>query len=528
MCEHTIKGDQLPMESLTHFIETLKTLELNIFIISTNLEPLIINQYVPPHLEQLTRDPEINKYIDSITQQLIVLNELISPIAKSAKAATYTKNLDRTEPYANFIIDEAPIVKEGYYKQLSFEELLVNSSKEIKPIKRQKPFDYSGTCIHCGAPNGYIYSHTKTQLRCKVCLGTFTLHPTYHDEITHHCPHCERKLEVAHDRADYDVLKCHNDQCSFYLKNKKLLNTGETKRLKINQHQYKLRYHFRLFDFNIAEIKANLPFSIHSKVDLSKIHHSQYILGLVLTYYVNYGLSSRKTSRILYEVHGIKISHQTIVNYAEASASITEALNDAYPYELSNTITFDETYIKVKGKSNYVFFGSDTLNKIITSYRIFRHRTTRNAVTTLYQTLNKFPTIPSDLNIVTDGNPIYNASQVFFSMNDINFDLYQVIGVKNADEVSRKWRVYKQVEERLNRTYKQNYYGTNGYGSLRNANVYMSLYVSFYNFLRSHSALKYRTPIQLDTFEDDDLMPNKWLKLLAYSSSLFHPQEYIA
>lgn len=528
MCEQTIKGDQLPMESLTHFIEILKTLELNIFIINTNLEPLIMNQYVPPHLEELTKDPEINKYIDSINQQLICLNELISPIAKSAKAATYTKNLDRTEPYANFIIDEAPVVKEGHYKQLSFEELLVNSTKEIKPIKRQKPFDYSGTCIHCGAPNGFIYSHTKTQLRCKVCLGTFTIHPAYHEEITHHCPHCEFKLSLKHIRSDYNVLTCNNDSCPFYIKNQKLLKSGNANHLKVHKNAYKLRYNFRLFDFNIPEIKSNLPFSIHSKIDLSKIHHSQYTLGLVLTYYVNYGLSSRKTSRILHEIHGIKISHQTIVNYAEATASITEALNDAYPYELSNTITFDETYIKVKGKSNYVFFGSDTLNKIITSYRIFKHRSTRNAVTTLYQTFNKFPIIPSDLNIVTDGNPIYNASQVFFSMNDIKFDLYQVIGVENKDDVSRKWRSFKQVEERLNRTYKQNYYGTNGYGSLRNANVYMSLYVSFYNFLRSHSALKYRTPIQLDIIEDDDLMPNKWLKLLAYSSTLFKPLEYIA
>ena len=511
------------MESLSQFIESLKTLELNIFITNTNLEPLMINQYVPPHLEQLTKNPNINKYIDSINQQLIALNELISPIAKSAKEATYAKNLDRTEPYANFIIDDAPIVKEGHHKQISFEELLVSSAKKIKPIKRQKPFDYTGTCIHCGAPNAYVYSHTKTQLRCKVCLGTFTIRPNYHDEITHHCPHCERKLELVHNRADYDVLKCHNDQCSFYLKNKKLLNAGSAEHLKVHKDAYKLRYHFRLFDFSIAEIKDKLPFSIHSKIDLGKIHHSQYTLGLALTYYVNYGLSSRKTSRILYEVHGIKLSHQTVVNYAEAAASITEALNDTYPYKLSNTITFDETYIKVKGKSNYVFFGSDTQNKIITSYRIFNHRTTRNAVTTLYQTFNKYPSIPTDLNIVTDGNPIYNASQVFFQMNDIKFDLYQVIGVKNKDEVSRKWRVYKQVEERLNRTYKQNYHGTNGYGSLRNANVYMSLYVTFYNFLRSHSALRYKTPIQLDILEDDDLMPNKWLKLLAYTSSLFNP-----
>jgi transposase-like protein len=283
-----------------------------------------------------------------------------------------------------------------------------------------------------------------------------------------------------------------------------------------------------LFDFDLAEISANQPMHINSKINLAKIHHSQYTLGLVLTYYVNYGLSSRKTARILYEVHGIKITHQTVINYAEAAASITETINESYPYDLSNTITFDETYIKVNGKSNYVFFGSDTTNKIITSYRIFKHRSTKNAVTTLYQTFNKFSSLPEDLSIVTDGNPIYNASQVFFQMNNINFDLYQVIGVKNKDDVSRKWRVYKQVEERLNRTYKQNYYGTNGYGSLRNANVYMSLYVSFYNFLRTHSALKYKPPIQLDIFDNNDLMPNKWLKLLESSSSLFNQTIYTA
>jgi transposase-like protein/DNA-directed RNA polymerase subunit RPC12/RpoP len=516
------------MESLTRFIESLKTLELNIFITNTNLEPLMINQYVPLHLEQLTKNPEINQYINSINQQLIILNELLSPIARSAKKETYTKHFDRTEPYANYIIDEPPIVKEGHYRQLTFEEIMVNSSKEIKPIKRQKPFDYKGDCIRCGAPNAYVYYHTKSQLRCKACESTFTISPTYHDEITHHCPHCDNKLMLKHVRADYSVLTCNNEVCTFYVNNKKLVKSGEADHLKVHIDSYKLRYYFRLFDFDLAEIKANQPLTINSKINLSKIHHSQYTLGLVLTYYVNYGLSSRKTSRILYEVHGIKLTHQTVRNYAEAAASITEALNESYPYELSKTITFDETYIKVKGKSNYVFFGSDTINKIITSYRIFKHRSTRNAVTTLYQTLNKFPAIPDQLNIVTDGNPIYNASQVFFQMNDINFDLYQVIGVKNKDDVSRKWRVYKQVEERLNRTYKQNYYGTNGYGSLRNANVYMSLYVSFYNFLRSHSALRYKTPIQLDTLEDDDLMPNKWLKLLAYSGGLFKPSVYTA
>ncbi|HKL47269.1 MAG TPA: DDE-type integrase/transposase/recombinase, partial [Candidatus Izemoplasmatales bacterium] len=402
------------MESLTQFIESLKTLELNIFITNTHLEPLMINQYVPTHLEQLTKNPKINQYIDSINQQLIILNELLNPIAKSAKKETYTKHFDKTEPYANFTIDEPPIVKEGHYRQLTFEEIMVNSSKEIKPIKRQKPFDYKGDCIRCGAPNAYVYYHTKSQLRCKVCESTFTIHPTYHEEITHHCPHCENKLSPKHMRSDYSVLTCPNDLCSFYIKNKKLVISGKADHLKIHKNAFKLRYYFRLFDFDLAEIKDNQPLTVKSKINLDKIHHSQYTLGLVLTYYVNYGLSSRKTSRILYEVHGVKISHQTVRNYAEAVASITESLNESYPYQLSKTITFDETYIKVSGKSNYVFFGSDTINKIITSYRIFNHRSTKNAVTTLYQTLNKYPEIPDDLSIVTDGNPIYNASQVFF------------------------------------------------------------------------------------------------------------------
>lgn len=516
------------MQILSQFIESLKTLELNVFIINTHLEPLMINQYVPNSIKSLVEDSNVVDLIESMTLQLSYLNDLLSSISTDSKEATKHQKYVKNEPYANFIIDEAPVVKEGYYKQLSFEDIMNASSKAIKPIKRIKPLDYTGTCIHCGAPNEYIYNHTSSQKRCKVCLGTFTIHPNYHDEITHHCPHCDRLLDLKHIRFEYDVLVCPSSNCPFYLKNKSLLLIHQANHLKTSSNQFKLRYHFRLFDFNIADIRENLPFPIKSKVDLSKIHHSQYTVGLVLTYYVNYGLSSRKTSRIMEEVHGIKITNQTVVNYAEAVASITETLNCVYPYELSNIITFDETYIKVMGKPHYVFFGSDTSKKIITSYRIFDHRTTKNAITTLYQTFNKYDSLPNPFSIVTDGNPIYNASQVFFKMNDIEFDLYQVIGVKNNDVVSKQWRSYKQVEERLNRTYKQNYYGTNGYGSLRNANVYMSLYVTYYNFLRCHSSLGNRTPITLEYLSDTGLMPLKWIKLIDYTNTLFHQSHYTA
>lgn len=95
--------------------------------------------------------------------------------------------------------------------------------------------------------------------------------------------------------------------------------------------------------------------------------------------------------------------------------------------------------------------------------------------------------------------------------------MYQVIGVKNNDDTSKLYRPYKQIEERLNRTYKQNYYGTNGYGSYRGANIFISLYVTFFNFLRKHSSLENKTPIIIDKLYEEELMPNRWLSLLDIS-----------
>ena len=127
---------------------------------------------------------------------------------------------------------------------------------------------------------------------------------------------------------------------------------------------------------------------------------------------------------------------------------------------------------------------------------IYSTRDTECACRSIYDCLRRYTEIPENLLLITDANPIYNAAQVFFEINDIKFDLQQIIGVSNKDEISKKYRPFKQIEERLNRTYKQNYYGTNGYNKLECANSYMVLFVCFFNFLRQHSSLKYKTPTQ--------------------------------
>ncbi len=328
-------------------------------------------------------------------------------------------------------------------------------------------------------------------------------------------------MSLHHERSNYNVLVCQNDNCPYYLNSKQLCENKQIDGLRTNSNRIKLRYTFRLFNFTYEDIKqnANDKFKFKSKIDLNNIHHSSYALGLMLSFYVNYGLSSRKTAQIMNEIFDIKVSHQTIMNYAEAAAARLNHLNENYKYNLSNTITGDETYIKVKGKTNYVFFFSDTSNKIITSYRIFPNRDTKCAIKALYQTFKKYETLPDKLDIITDGNPIYNASQVFYLLSGVKFNLYQVIGVKNNDDTSKLYRPFKQCEERLNRTYKFNYYGTNGYGSYTGANTYIVLFVAFHNFLRKHSSLKNKVPVSIQEIENEKLMPNKWCQLLKMASN---------
>ena len=431
---------------------------------------------------------------------------------------------DRIILYADFAIDKAPIF-ERTVQALDFEQLLeeaLKAGKGIKPVRYRPDFSFEGICPFCGAPHKYIYDNNgRGQYRCKVCRNTFTVKTTVSDEAGIHCPYCGRKLFKHHDRKGYVVYVYPGKKCPYYKEKKKLYKEGHYAELETSSKQYRLRYHYRDFKFDMNTLNT---ISNHEEIniDLNKIHFDQKVLGLVLTYYINYGLSSRTTALILRQVHGLKISHQTVVNYASKVSKLIKPLVDNYPYQLNNTLSGDETYIKVRGKNQYVFFWSNPRTKIITSYSIYANRDTKNACQSIYDCLSKYKNISEDLLLITDGNPIYNVAQLFFHINDIDFTLKQVIVVTNKDKESKEYRPYKQIEERLNRTYKQNYYETNGYHTLKCANDYMVPYVCFFNFLRQHSSLKLKTPMEDNLFDKISLMQVRWLKLIELSAQYYN------
>jgi len=425
--------------------------------------------------------------------------------------------------YLKLSVDPLPIFGEPPIQQIwqytvLLENYRLSHGKDLQPVKRRggKSVPAEAVCPYCGAPHEYVYDNNGGHgaFWCKVCDSKFAIRKPSKDDDPY-CPFCYHKLELIKKRKSFDIYRCHNIDCS-YRKKKLAAMTSEQRTLyKKSPHAFKLRFIYRKFHFNFTPLsKDDEHLSI---VDLSNISASPHVLGLILTYHVNYGLPLRKTAALMFDVHGVKVSHQTIANYRDAVAPRVKPFIDNFPYKLSVSICGDETYIKIKGIWYYIFFFFDTVNKIILSYRVQRYRDYQSAILAINDVLVKLNEIPKNLNLITDGNPIYLLAQQWFAQHGINFDVTQVIGLTNKNAISEEFRPLKQIIERFNRTFKGNYKPTTGYGVDFGAISSVTLFVAYFNFLRPHSRLENKVPVPIPELNKLPHMPAKWLKLIAMS-----------
>lgn len=452
-----------------------------------------------------------------------IIWKIIIFLSKFIKLDEINVNNDKPadERYRLFKVDENPII-EPFCKieHKDYKQLIKDNN--ITPVKRRngKDITINIKCPCCNAPKEYLYDNNgkQTQFQCKVCSTTFSMNPNKDKDIVFKCPHCEYQLSLCHHREDFDVYRCQNNKCPYFLNNKKHLK-GDDLKLYLEHHErVKLRYIYRKFNIEFPSLMQDYRDFIQTPIDISKAYKSQYIIGLCLTYHVNYGLSYRQTASILQDIHEVYISYKTVENYCKSVSTIVQYLLEFYPYQLSNTIAADETYIKILGKTNYIFFYFDAIKKIVTSYRVFEKRDSLSSIKAAFSTLSKYNgEFPEDLKVISDGNPIYNVAVQYWSQHNMPFKLYQVIGLKNQDDISKEYRSQKQIIERHNRTLKYYYRPKGGFGSLDDANNYMVLFSTCFNFLRPNSALEWKTPVELPELKGIICMPNKWIELISLS-----------
>ena len=180
----------------------------------------------------------------------------------------------------------------------------------------------------------------------------------------------------------------------------------------------------------------------------------------------------------------------------------------------------DETYIKVNGEHNFTFFFISTRKLKITAYHLDTTRDTLPAAIAINEAI-RTASPNMKIFIITDGNPAYQNAVHFLNQSlDNKLKLKNVIGLQNLDAVSTRFRPFKQLIERLNRTYKFHIRAAAGFSSKNGAIALTTLFVTFYNFLRPHMSLDYNVPVPLEFLKGIDTLQGRWAALIQNAITL--------
>ena len=388
-------------------------------------------------------------------------------------------------------------------------------NKTIMPINRRSECNISEDCHcpKCNAPVLYLYRNNGKagQIWCKVCDTKFSPNDNgFSQKQRLICPHCSHTLSRIKDRKFFVIHKCTNPKCPYYLHNLKKVDKEHLEE-DHGKSKYKLHYIYREFtvDFFRMDLRS-LPKNASS---LKFNKHNAYVMSLCLTLHVNLQLSLRKTAQAMKDLYNINISHQQVANYARTAALVIKPFIDNYDYKPSATFTADETYIKVRGVKGFIWFIMDAVSRSIIGYRVSDNRSVGPCIMAMRMAFRHFKELPKNFHFIADGYSAYPlAAQQFFREygERFKFNITQVIGLTNDDEVSKEFRPFKQMIERLNRTFKSSYRVSCGYDNYEGANYNVALWVAYYNFLRPHKHNNYKVLNKVDMLENAENKPGKW------------------
>ncbi len=445
---------------------------------------------------------------------------LINFICKYIPLKQWAFDDSHSPKYQKFKTDKLPVIIKFQKQDWNFllQYYKWRYKKDVKPVQRRngKTIPEDIVCPVCNAPHHYLYDNNggMGQYLCKVCAHSFSTGKTLSKTLKLKCPYCSNALEAKKNRKHFIVHKCVNAKCSYYLQNLKKVSKEDLKNN--NKHKYKLHYIYR--EFTIDFFSMDLDSLPKNASSLKFTKNNAHIMSLCLTYHVNLGLSLRKTSQALKDLYNINVSHTMVANYARTAAVVVKPFVDNYDYKISNTVVADETYISVRGMKGYLWIIMDAVSRSIIGYQVSDNRGVGPCILAMRMAFRHLKNLPSKFRFIADGYSAYPLAAQQFSLKEkdpLHFDITQVIGLTNDDEVSTEFRPFKQMIERLNRTFKSSYRVRCGYDNFEGANYNVSLWVAYYNFLRPHKITKYKTPLnEVKMLGGADNMPGKWQLLI--------------
>jgi putative transposase len=259
---------------------------------------------------------------NELASAVVIFHEVLSGARKDISF----KPDERPPHYRQFRVDQLqPLPAPDTPADLIDWEILKKNieqktGKIIKPVQHRndKKPPPGCKCSHCYAPGKYLYLNNgklQSQVKCKICGKTSPSHGNKRKRVTKYlCPHCSRALSKWKQSKQSTIYKCFSYVCPHYLNNEILL-TKEEQVMRDKQKydpNFKLHYQYREYHISPDDLITARPFS-NLNNDLRRIHNSYHTLGLVLTFAINLGLSSRVARDALKGIFDISLSHPSLI-----------------------------------------------------------------------------------------------------------------------------------------------------------------------------------------------------------------------
>jgi len=478
--------------------------------------------------------------IKELIKAVYILLAIIFILLKNSKA--YFKHRKNPQPKTpqyhkrpTFSIDKLPVYKSkenvSNYKIL-LEQYHETNGKKLKPVKRRtgkKRPPQHAQCQFCHAPAEFLsINDGHKQVYCKVCKH-FSNYEKQLKDVSLHCPHCDSTLVLMKkdtEKNGYLYYKCRNKNCSYFIsnKNRQKYLSKKNKQTDIK----KLHYIYRKAVIDITGLHPDSPDM--PKVDLANVRSSAHVIGLTLTYRA-FGNSTREIADLLFEIHEVNISHQTVKNYLDAAAYRLAPMVFNYPYDLSGILAADETYIRTLAKWNYLTFAFDPKAQIISALNVSEKRNLIGLAKAINHAVSKYPldclTENADFNplVVTDGNPVYQLIAQFLRQANVFINHKVVIGLENNDDQSTDFRNLKQIIERLNKNFKKYINKSEHFGACNGVLSNAIVFTAHYNFVRKNNQLNGSIPVTIDSINIKQNQPYRWVRLLEYAQNFYQQLE---
>lgn len=247
---------------------------------------------------------------------------------------------------------------------------------------------------------------------------------------------------------------------------------------------------------------------IHFKCGSKKCNHSfkrfrtpPHIIYQALFLYFDGNLSTRAISRFLKASINFSVSHVAVHYWTKAFAPWFHAVSTAFMASLnlaSDEWHADETFIKIKGVTYYLWILLDSETRFVISFILSDKRDGTSAYRLFQRAVSLTRASPKV--IITDHLAAYEQAIATFYPNAEHYCYKDFTDDKSNNTI-----------EAFNKTFKGWYRTKKGFKAFTSSLGLITTYMFHYNFLRQHSSLNQLPPAIVAGANYSDMRQRQWL-----------------